>query len=364
MRKRHVWIVAALAVGLLTTFGAVAPVAAQGEARVRLLHGSGDTPPVDVYLDGQQVVSSLAFTQASAYLPITTGRHTFQVFVNGVRPGAGRPLTTVEDVNIPANARLTVVAVGFLVDMRWLMVDDQTAPPTDGKAKARVIHASLFAPSLDVATRGGAPLFSNTVFDEVTAYRAFDARQYDFEIRPAMQAGNVFLSTVTFAPNTAYSLYVLNATTVRAFVDAQGPAGSQPTAVRDAPGPAITAVPAMATAVAAISPQLPAATLQPIAAASPETVISAEMSPLMMGIPQGTAPAMMGVPATQRPANTVVPVATRAATPVAIPVAMPVTGRGSSDGIGFPLLVLGVLAGVMVARVGVAVRHMARHTLH
>ncbi len=357
--KRQVWLIAALAVGLLATCGfAAAPVAAQGEARVRLIHGSGDTPPIDVYLDGTQVVTSLGFTQASAYLPVATGRHTFQVFVNGVRPGAGRPLTTVEDVNIAANARLTVVAVGFLVDMRWLLVDDATAPPTDGKAKARVIHASLFAPSLDVAARSGEQLFSGTAFDEATPYRAFDARQYDLEIRPAaMQAGNVFLSTVTFAPNTAYSLYVLNATTVRAFVDVQTPTAGQPVAVREAPGPAAPLMPANATAVAAIPAQSPAATLMPVATA-------AAPLPAATPVPDAAAPPLeMGVPATAR-AATPVPVATRAPAATQVPVAMPVTGRGASDTLTFPLVVLGLLVGAMVMRVGVALRHMDRHTLH
>ena len=55
----------------------------------------------------------------------------------------------------------------------------------DGKSKVRVAHFAPDAPAVDVAPKGGDPLFSNLEFKAVSDYGTLDAGTYDLEVRPA-----------------------------------------------------------------------------------------------------------------------------------------------------------------------------------
>src|SRR5215208_1806650 len=73
MRNRTSWIMVLL--GLLLALALVPAASAQGNALVRVVHASPDAPAVDVYVDGNKVLSNVPFFTASDYLPLPAGEH-------------------------------------------------------------------------------------------------------------------------------------------------------------------------------------------------------------------------------------------------------------------------------------------------
>jgi hypothetical protein len=78
-----------------------------------------------------------------------------------------------------------VVAVGKLADIEPLVLADNNAPPAEGKAHVRFVHASPDAPAVDIAVKGGPVIFSNVAFKGVGDYTPVDASTYDLEVRLA-----------------------------------------------------------------------------------------------------------------------------------------------------------------------------------
>ena len=75
------------ALSLVGALGLVAvlalPVAAQDEAFVRVVHASPDAPNVDVWVDGETVLTDVPFTAVSDYLALPAGTYNVQVTATG-----------------------------------------------------------------------------------------------------------------------------------------------------------------------------------------------------------------------------------------------------------------------------------------
>ena len=110
-------------------------------ASVRVLHGVSDAPPVDVSVDGVEVLSSVEFKEASAYLPVAPGERTVSVALTTGTPTP--PLT--ETLTLEAGASYTVIAIGTAdpadaFDIEVLVFEDDSAPGA-GLFKLRVVQA-------------------------------------------------------------------------------------------------------------------------------------------------------------------------------------------------------------------------------
>ena len=184
------------------------PVA--GGAVVRVVHGSPDAPAVDVYVDGKKAITALAFGKASDYQPVTAGRHDFQVYATGADPTKDKPVIDGRGTSVGADARLSIIALDKLSNIKGLLADDRTATPATGKAKVKFIHAAPDAPSVDIAVKGGPVLFANTEFGKAYPYQELDAKTYDLEVRLAGKT-DVVLSVpgVAFTAGTVYSIYAV-----------------------------------------------------------------------------------------------------------------------------------------------------------
>ncbi len=156
------------------------PVAAQDEAFVRVVHASPDAPNVDVWVDGETVLTDVPFTAVSDYLPLVAGTYNIQVTATG----STDPVIDA-DLTLEAGTSYTVAATGFLADIAPVVLTDDRAPAS-GQAKLRVFHASPSAPaSVDVAVTDGPVLVEGLAFPEATAYLSVDAGAYPLEVRAA-----------------------------------------------------------------------------------------------------------------------------------------------------------------------------------
>ena len=119
-------------------------------AEVRVVHNSADTPPVDVLIDGTEVVDALAFPNATEYDDIQAPPGTYNVVIAADADNTIAPID--EDVTLEATQSYTAIAVGSLADSSIeavLTVDERRNIAT--AAIVEVIHGSyLVAASIPV----------------------------------------------------------------------------------------------------------------------------------------------------------------------------------------------------------------------
>lgn len=155
---------------------------AQG-SMVRVAHLSPDAPAVDVLVNGQRVITNLAFKQVTPYVSLPAARVRVQV----VPAGQDAPVVIDAELDLRDGAYYTVAATGFLASIRAQVYTDPLAGlfPRAGYARVRVVHASPDAPAVDVVVKGGPVLFQNLPFPRAGQYLVVAAGTYDLEVRVA-----------------------------------------------------------------------------------------------------------------------------------------------------------------------------------
>lgn len=204
-------------VGMLGTAAALAAVtaipfatAAQDEnAMVRVLHGAGDAPAVDIYADGGLIGEGLAFSQITDYLEVPGGEYQIQIVPNGASLEEG-PIVIDAALTFDAGTMTTVAATGSLASgiVPQVIVDDPA--PSSDTAQVRVVHLSADAPAVDIAPDGGDALIEGLEYPNNTGYIALPGGAYDLEIRPAGSTDVAFdIPEITIDNGVSYSVYAV-----------------------------------------------------------------------------------------------------------------------------------------------------------
>lgn len=211
---------------------AMPTMAANGKARVRVVHASPDAPAVDVWVnDSIKAFTNAPFKGITAYAELDPATYNVKV----VPAGATTPVVIEANLGLEADKDYTVVAVNTLANIEPLVLVDNNATPAEGKAHVRFVHASPDAPAVDIAVANGGPvLFGNVPFKGVGDYLPVNAGTYDLEVRLAGTT-TVVLSVpgVRLSNQTVYTIF------------AMGLAGGSP---------ALTAVPSVDAAPMAMLP--------------------------------------------------------------------------------------------------------------
>jgi LPXTG-motif cell wall-anchored protein len=159
------------------------PASAQGNnAMVRVVHASPDAPAVDVFVDGQAVLTNVAFPAVSDYLALPAGAHELAVAPAGQGEAAA---VITANPTLEAGKAYTVAAVGLLASIKGQIYNDNLAAPAAGKAHVRVIHASPDAPAVDVKVQDGPTLIQGLAFPNASDYLPVDAASYNLQVTPA-----------------------------------------------------------------------------------------------------------------------------------------------------------------------------------
>lgn len=150
-------------------------------SKLMVTHASPDAPGVDLLVDGTKVnTAALEFPNSTSYLTVNSGNRNIKVNVTGTT-------TTVIDATpaFTANKSYSIFAVDEVAAISAIVVEDNLTAPASGKAHIRFIHLSPDAPAVDVALDGGAVVFGDYTFKEVSAFTPLDAGTYDLEVRVA-----------------------------------------------------------------------------------------------------------------------------------------------------------------------------------
>lgn len=203
---------AAVAVLAFVTLFA-SPASAAGDGYVRLAHLSPDTPAVDVYLRSTsnvikpQTFRGVAYGAMSAYLRLPAG--TYQVAMRKAgAPADTKPVLTTE-VGVASGGAYTVAGVGRFADLGLRVLTDDLKLPDPGKAKVRIIQASVKAPVLDVAGKNGNKIADGVQFATTTAYREVNPGKWSVQVVPT-GGGRTSVLPCTLGAGSVYSLVVLD----------------------------------------------------------------------------------------------------------------------------------------------------------
>jgi Domain of unknown function (DUF4397) len=174
-----------LALALTAALALAAPAFAQGsgQAQVRVAHLAPDAPNVDVYVNGDPVLTDVPYTAVSDYLSLPAGTRQVTVYATG---DTTSPVIDIP-VKLAAGGAYTVAAVGLVADgsLTAQVYQDDLRSPSAGYAKVRVVHASPDAGPVDVIPRGGQALVSGLTFPEASPYAEVPAGSYTLDVNAA-----------------------------------------------------------------------------------------------------------------------------------------------------------------------------------
>jgi hypothetical protein len=215
-RRRLAALAAAALIGIGLSTAVASPAAAAGVGYVRLAHLSPDTPAVDVYLSSvtgaieQQKFPAVKYGVVSKYLPLPPG--TYAVSMRAVGAAATSPPVLTTQATVEEGKAYTVAGVGRHADLGIRVIPDDLGLPLAGKAKVRVVQASIRQPVLDV-TCAGKTIANGVQFASTTAYQEVGPGRWTLKLNaPSVPSGapqDVRAAATVTAPLDAGSVYSL-----------------------------------------------------------------------------------------------------------------------------------------------------------
>jgi hypothetical protein len=214
-------LVAAALIGIGLSTVVASPAAAAGVGYVRLAHLSPDTPAVDVYLSSvtgaieQQKFPAVKYGVVSKYLPLPPG--TYAVSMRAVGAAATSPPVLTTQATVEEGKAYTVAGVGRHADLGIRVIPDDLGLPLAGKAKVRVVQASIRQPVLDV-TCAGKTIANGVQFASTTAYQEVGPGRWTVKLNAPSVSGApqdvrpAATVTAPLAAGSVYSLIVLDGT--------------------------------------------------------------------------------------------------------------------------------------------------------
>lgn len=191
-------------IALLVVAVAAPATSAQTMNMVRVMHASPDAPAVDVYVNGQPVLTNVPFFAVSNYLSLPDGSYAVAITPAG-KPESDAVLRAT--LKVQGGYTGTVAAVGFVNNIDTVLFEDNLSPVPAGKARVRIIHASPNAPAVDIKLAGTSTVVVANAPFKAAATVEVDAGTYQFDISPAGQSAVVFTTpALRFESGWVYTL--------------------------------------------------------------------------------------------------------------------------------------------------------------
>ncbi len=206
---RRAAVLASAAALLALTALPVATAAQDDTAQVRVLHGSGDAPAVDVYAGKDRVVEGLEFASITPYLEVPGGEYRIRVVPAGATLKEG-PVVIDAKLAFDGGTATTVAATGSLAEgiIPQVLLDDPS--PSVENAQARVVHFAFDAPAVDIVPVGGDPLITDLAYPDNSGYADVPPGSYTLEVRAAGSPDAVVtLPPIDLAAGTSSSAFAV-----------------------------------------------------------------------------------------------------------------------------------------------------------
>jgi hypothetical protein len=112
---------------------------------LQVLHGSPDAPPVNVFVDGAEVLSGVDYKQGSALIELEARDLPYEIRVDGILPTGTATVIGPAEIDFEANNVYTVAAVNGVADIEPVIVSQPNTPASAGSARIFVIHGTAGA---------------------------------------------------------------------------------------------------------------------------------------------------------------------------------------------------------------------------
>jgi Domain of unknown function (DUF4397) len=153
------------------------------------------------------VFPGVGYGVLSNYLTVPVGTYSVSMRTAGA-PATDPPVLTT-DVTVLAGKAYMVAGVGKHAGLGLRVVEDDLSPPAAGKAKVRVIQASVAAPVLDLSIVGGSPIADGVGFATTTGYFEVPPGRWTLRAQ-GTNSGPASTLPVHLAQGNVYSLLVLD----------------------------------------------------------------------------------------------------------------------------------------------------------
>lgn len=158
---------------------------------LQVLHASADAPPVNISVDGSEILGSVDFKDgAQRIFPVGT----YSLAVDGILPGGNATVIGPVSLDFAANTTYTVVAVGNVANIEPFVFSQPRTNPSAGTARLTVLHGAPDAPEVDVyvttpeaALADSTPLASIAFKDTIGPAEVTAA---DYRIRVTLAGGD------------------------------------------------------------------------------------------------------------------------------------------------------------------------------
>jgi hypothetical protein len=180
------------------------PAHAAGNAYIRVVHAAPDVGIVDVFADGQKILSSFQFASVSPYVPLSSGAHKVQVALLGQGINAAAMTQTI---NVTANNTYTVAVIGTQATGHSFKIfnDDNTVSHND--AELRIYHLSPGTAAVNVDEN------SNTIipqlsYPQASNYISIPSGEHTFNLNDSSQNATASFTTA-LKPWTVTSIFAI-----------------------------------------------------------------------------------------------------------------------------------------------------------
>lgn len=212
--------------------------------KVQVLHASPDAPAVNVFVNGNEVLSDVDYKAGSPELTLNEG--TYSISVDGILPGGNATVIGPVDLDLAGDTIYTIAAVNTVTTIEPVVISQPDTAVGAGAARLFVLHGAAAAPQVDVfVTAPDADLAASAPvgtfsFKETIGPAEVPAGDYQVRVTAAgdpaavvFDSGTITLNdsddlTLTAVPNSsggaaAISLVALNGAGSLEILDANTP---------------------------------------------------------------------------------------------------------------------------------------------
>ncbi len=228
------------AFALLALFSVnAAPVHAEDMAYIRVIHASPDAGIVDVFVDGNKLLSSFQFGTVTPYVPLPAGGHKIQIGLIGT--GVNAPFIT-QTISVSAGTPYTVAALGTKATGFSLSVFADNNVVSTKDAKVRIYHLSPNASGVNISN-GSNTIASGLTYQTASSYVNIASGSYTFNANiSASQALSLNTNIKPWSVTSVFAIGVVKGTPAIQLISAQVQGipgmpgtGSDPTVVVSTP---------------------------------------------------------------------------------------------------------------------------------
>lgn len=181
-----------------------------GDACVRVVHASIDTPAFDLYVDDSDAptIEGLSFASGSAFVAIPAGEHEIRLMTTG--SPVDDPVREAK-IDLEAGTAYDLAALDLReqLDVRALELD--LSPLGAGQARLRFVHAMPNQSGLTLTLASGEPVYANLEFPDMSPSLEIPAEPLEISVLPAGEDVSVLWTErgIDPIPGQVTTLYVI-----------------------------------------------------------------------------------------------------------------------------------------------------------